>query len=81
MVICQQIGQLRKNGQISRHIWLAKMGVKKNLTRPSTRSKMESVINKTPFVPWWLSGRESTCQRRIQGLDLCSGRPHMLQSN
>ena len=49
----------------------------KELTRPITRSEIESVINKIPFVPRWLSGRESTCQCRIQGFDLCSGKiPH-----
>ena len=47
IVICQQIGHPRRNGQISRNIKLAKTeSGGNNLNRPITNSEIEFVIKK-----------------------------------
>ena len=46
-MICQQIGKLRRNGQVSRNTEPAKIDKKKdNLNRPITRSEIQSVVKK-----------------------------------
>ena len=49
-MICQQIGKLRRNGQVSRNTEPAKIDKKKdNLNRPITRSEIQSVVKKKKF--------------------------------
>ena len=48
VVVCQQVGQPRRNGQISRNINLPRLnqGETDNLHRPITSNKIELVIKK-----------------------------------
>ena len=46
-----------------------------------TKRINEEASRETERLPWWLSGKESTCQRRKHGSSPSPGRSHMLQSN